>query len=86
LGTPFDPLFHREANDLQKEMAMENNTNNRDQQFHWTPAVIEANRKALQQLPLEELHEMFRIQEGRDSSDDSQPVVGRARSCICLQW
>jgi surface protein len=53
------------------------NNNNRDQQFQMTPAVIEANRKALQQLPLEELNEMFRIQEGRDSSDDPQPVVGR---------
>ena len=55
---------------------MSDNTN-RDQQFQMTPAVIEANRNALQQLPLEELNEMFRIQEGRDSSDDPQPVVGR---------
>ena len=56
---------------------MSDNTN-RDQQFQMTPAVIEANRNALQQLPLDELNEMFRIQEGRDSIDDPQPVVGRA--------
>ena len=55
---------------------MDNNTN-REHQFQWTPAVIEANRNALQQLSLEELHEMFRIQEGRDPIDDPQPVVGR---------
>ena len=51
--------------------------NNRDQQFQMTPAAIEERRNALQQLPLEELNEMFRIQEGRDSSDDPQPAVGR---------
>ena len=32
-----------------------------------TPSVIEARRNALQQLPLDELAEMFRIQEGKDS-------------------
>ncbi len=44
---------------------MDNNTN-REGQFQLTPAVIEANRNALQQLPLEELNEMIRIQEGID--------------------
>ena len=54
---------------------MEDNTN-RDLQFLMTPAVIEARKYALQKLPMEELAEMFRIQEGTDSSD-SQSVVGR---------
>ncbi len=36
--------------------------NNREEQFHWTPAVIDV----VQQLPFDELNEMFRIQEGRD--------------------
>ena len=56
-------------------MTMEDNTN-RDLQFLMTPAVIEARKYALQKLPMEELAEMFRIQEGTDSSD-SQSVVGR---------
>ena len=55
---------------------MSDNTN-RDQQFQMTLSVIEENRNVLQQLPFDELAEMFRIQEGRDSSDDPQPVVGR---------
>ena len=55
---------------------MSDNTN-RDQQFQMTPAVIEERRNALQQLPMDELNEMFRIQEGRDSIDDPQPVVGK---------
>ena len=52
--------------------------NNRDKQFQLTSAAIEERRNALQQLPMDELAEMFRIQDGKDSSDDPQPVVRRA--------
>ena len=45
-----------------------------EKQFHLTPAVIEAKRIFLQQLPFDELAEIFRIQEGKDSVDP-QPVV-----------
>ena len=47
-----------------------------EKQFHLTPAVIEAKRIFLQQLPFDELAEIFRIQEGKDSVDP-QPVTGR---------
>ena len=54
---------------------MEDNTN-REKQFQLTPAVIEVRRNVLQELPLEELAEMFRIQEGNDPGEP-QAVVGR---------
>ena len=37
---------------------------NRDNQFQLTPAVIEERRIELQELPLDELAALFRIQEG----------------------
>jgi hypothetical protein len=50
-----------------------NDNTNRERQFLMTPAVIEARKDSLQQLPMEELAEMFRIQD----SSDPQAVVGR---------
>ena len=47
---------------------------NREDQFQMTHSIIEKKRKSLQELPLEKLAEMFRIQEGKDSVDP-QPVV-----------
>ena len=59
----------------ERVIVMEDNTN-REKQFQLTPAVIEARRNALQELPLEELAEMFRIQEGNDPGEP-QALVGR---------
>jgi surface protein len=70
------PTFLKGRNDLQKESDMSANFI-RQEQFKLTCGVIEAKRNDLIQLPVDELAEMFRIQEGRDSSDDPQPVVGR---------
>ncbi len=53
-----------------------NDNTNIEKQFHVTPAVIEARRKVLQDLPFEELAEMLKIQEGKVPGDP-QPVVGR---------
>ena len=50
------------------------NNNNRDQQFQMTPAVIEANKSILQQMPLEELSKIF-IQEGLDPRTHTKLLI-----------
>ena len=47
-----------------------------EEQFQLTPAVIEAKRNELQQVPFDELAEIFRIQEGKDPGE-LQAVEGR---------
>ena len=49
---------------------------NRGNLFQMAPVVIEAKRNELQQVPFEELAEIFRIQEGKDPGE-LQTVEGR---------
>jgi surface protein len=57
-------------------MSDPNNNINREEQFQLTPAAIEVRRNELQQVPFDELAEMFRIQEGTDPGE-LQTVAGR---------
>ena len=61
--------------DLREFPDMQNITN-REKQFHLIPSDIEERKIALQELPFDELAQMFRIHEGIDPGDP-QTVVGR---------
>ena len=84
------PTFLKGRNDLQKESDMSANFI-RQEQFKLTCGVIEAKRNDLIQLPVDELAEMFRILEGRDSSDpqaeaseDIEPIKEKLVNIILL--
>jgi surface protein len=67
-------FFQGEENDLQKRSTTMSENTDREKQFQLTPAVIEANKCVLQQMPLDELSKIF-IQEGLDPRTHTKLLI-----------